>query len=94
MPKQTASGSLQKVRSETNVRIGGAAVLTIDYGNYEIAVKPTIGVAGERGPVGGRGLKACRRGQSGAGYIRLAHCLLCYRCNTASPSRAGILRLV
>jgi hypothetical protein len=27
----------QKVRSETDVRIGGAAVLTIDYGNYQIA---------------------------------------------------------
>ena len=27
----------QVVRSETSVRIGGAAVLTIDYGNYQIA---------------------------------------------------------
>ncbi len=29
----------QKVRSETDVRIGGAAVLTIDYGNYQITRK-------------------------------------------------------
>ena len=27
----------QQMRSETGVRVGGAAVLTIDYGNYEIA---------------------------------------------------------
>lgn len=27
----------QQMRSETSVRVGGAAVLTIDYGNYEIA---------------------------------------------------------
>jgi len=27
----------QEVRSETSVRVGGAAVLTIDYGTYEIA---------------------------------------------------------
>jgi Outer membrane lipoprotein-sorting protein len=29
----------QKVRSETKVRIGGTAVLTIDYGSYQIASK-------------------------------------------------------
>ncbi len=29
----------QKVRSETDVRVGGAAVLTIDYGNYQITSK-------------------------------------------------------
>jgi hypothetical protein len=27
----------QQMRSETGVRVGGAAVLTFDYGNYEIA---------------------------------------------------------
>ena len=27
----------QQMRSETSVRVGGAAVLTINYGNYEIA---------------------------------------------------------
>ena len=26
-----------QMRSETRVRVGGAAVMTIDYGNYEIA---------------------------------------------------------
>jgi hypothetical protein len=31
----------QKVRSETDVRIGGAAVLTIDYGNYQIKPNPS-----------------------------------------------------
>ena len=29
----------QKVRSETKVRIGGTAVLTIDYGSYQLALK-------------------------------------------------------
>jgi hypothetical protein len=31
----------QKVRGESKVRIGGVAVFTIDYGNYQIASKPT-----------------------------------------------------
>ena len=30
----------QKIRSETKVRIGGTAVLTIDYGTYEVESKP------------------------------------------------------
>jgi hypothetical protein len=30
----------EKLRSETRVRIGGAAVLTIDYGKYEMAANP------------------------------------------------------
>jgi hypothetical protein len=30
----------QAMRSETSVRIGGVAVLTIDYGNYQIASSP------------------------------------------------------
>jgi len=33
----------EQVRSETKVRIGGTAVLTIDYGRYEIAANPPIG---------------------------------------------------
>jgi hypothetical protein len=33
----------EEVRSETSVRIGGAAVLTIDYGNYQIAANSTPG---------------------------------------------------
>jgi hypothetical protein len=35
----------QEVRSETNVRIGGAAVLTIDFGKYEIASDSAMNVA-------------------------------------------------
>jgi hypothetical protein len=31
----------QNVRGESNVRIGGVAVFTIDYGNYDIASKPS-----------------------------------------------------
>lgn len=31
----------QEMRSETSVRIGGVAVLTIDYGNYRIASSPS-----------------------------------------------------
>jgi hypothetical protein len=31
----------QQVRGESNVRIGGVAVFTIDYGNYQIASKPS-----------------------------------------------------
>jgi hypothetical protein len=30
----------QAMRSETSVRLGGVAVLTIDYGNYQIASSP------------------------------------------------------
>jgi hypothetical protein len=30
----------REVRSETSVRIGGVAVLIIDYGNYRIASSP------------------------------------------------------
>jgi hypothetical protein len=33
----------EKVRSETSVRVGGAAVLTIDYGSYQIAANSAPG---------------------------------------------------
>ena len=35
----------QAVRSETSVRIGGAAVLTIDYGSYQIAADSALNTA-------------------------------------------------
>jgi outer membrane lipoprotein-sorting protein len=36
----------QKVRSETKVRIGGTAVLTIDYGSYSVVPMPAAAAAG------------------------------------------------
>jgi hypothetical protein len=36
----------QLVRSETKVRIGGTAVLTIDYGSYTVVPMPALAVAG------------------------------------------------
>ncbi len=35
----------QQVRSETRVRIGGTAVLTIDYGSYEVVAAPGLRAA-------------------------------------------------
>jgi hypothetical protein len=34
------------VRSETKVRIGGTAVLTIDYGSYAVVSMPAAAAAG------------------------------------------------
>jgi len=36
----------QLVRSETKVRIGGTAVLTIDYGSYQVVPMPALAAAG------------------------------------------------
>jgi MucB/RseB N-terminal domain len=36
----------QQVRSETKVRIGGTAVLTIDYGSYAVVPMPAVAAAG------------------------------------------------
>jgi hypothetical protein len=36
----------QQVRSETKVRIGGTAVLTIDYGSYEVVQMTALASAG------------------------------------------------
>jgi MucB/RseB N-terminal domain len=36
----------QQVRSETKVRIGGTAVLTIDYGSYAVVPMPVVAAAG------------------------------------------------
>jgi hypothetical protein len=36
-----------KNRSETKVRIGGTAVMTIDYGTYQIVPKPLRAVNGQ-----------------------------------------------
>ncbi|HWG22094.1 MAG TPA: outer membrane lipoprotein-sorting protein [Terracidiphilus sp.] len=38
----------QKNRSESRIRVGGTAVLTIDYGTYHIAVEPPLATAAAR----------------------------------------------
>jgi hypothetical protein len=38
----------QHVRSETHVRIGGTAVMTIDYGSYDVVPASTIQAAVSR----------------------------------------------